>query len=275
MVQILTYLMETSPTRQAMPVVIFCGGTGTRLREETEYRPKPMVEVGGRPILWHIMKMYAHHGYHHFILCLGYKGHVIKDYFLRHQLLSHDFQLDLSTNTTQLLEENGKDQFQITFADTGQDTLTAERLLRASKYIVGDEFMVTYGDGVSDIDLGQLMRFYQEKRDAHGIHGVVTGVHPKSKYGQVTHDDDHVLTGFQQYPNLSDYTNAGFWVLHRDFLNYCKPGEMIEDAAISATNDRKMAIYKHDGFWHAMDTYKDKEDLEKMWKTDPKWKVWE
>jgi len=266
--------MENTPTRQTIPVVIMCGGTGTRLREETEFKPKPMVEVGGRPILWHIMKIYAQQGYRTFILCLGYRGTQIKDYFLRHQLLSHDFELNLTTNTTRLLEEEGKDEFRIVFADTGLHTLTGERLMRVAKYIETDEFMMTYGDGVADIDLDALVNLHRQKRETHGVVGTVTGIHPKSKYGQVQHNEHDVLTAFQQYPRLSDYTNAGFWILHRDFLNYCKENQMVEDAASDATLDGKMALYRHDGFWHCMDTIKDKEDLEKMWNTDPKWKIW-
>ena len=267
--------MESVEQRQSVPVVILCGGTGTRLREETEFKPKPMVEIGGRPILWHIMKMYAHHGYKNFILCLGYKGTYIKDYFLRHQLLMHDFAIDLATNSTKLLEENGKDDFKITFADTGLDTLTGERLLRIEKYLAPhDTFMVTYGDGVSDIDIKALHDFYDSRRASHGVVGVLTGIHPKSKYGLVNHDNENVVTQFQQYPRLPDYTNGGFMVFGKDFLKYCKENQMIEDAMIDASNDKKIAMYQHQGFWHCMDTYKDKEDLEKYWKTEPKWKVW-
>ena len=266
--------MDNPVTRQPIPVVIMCGGTGTRMREETEFRPKPMVEVGGKPILWHIMKIYAHYGYRDFILCLGYKGQYIKDYFLRHQLLMHDFRLNLGNNTTELLEQEGKDDFRITFADTGLETLTSERLLRAAKYIPTDEFMLTYGDGVSDVDLHQLRDFHDARRENHGVIGTLTGIHPKSKYGLVNHNENQVVTYFQQYPQLPDYTNGGFMVLHKDFLAYCKEDQMIEDAMIDASEAGKMAMYKHEGFWHAMDTVKDKDDLEKLWRAEPKWKVW-
>ena len=266
--------MNPTETRQSIPVVIMCGGTGTRMREETEFRPKPMVEIGGKPILWHIMKIYAQHGYKDFILCIGYKGHYIKDYFLRHQLMSHDFKIDLRSNTHELLEQDGKDDFTITFADTGAETLTGERLLRAAKYLNADEFMLTYGDGVSDIDLAKLRAFYDERKASHNIAGALTGIHPKSKYGLVNHDEHHVVTKFQQYPRLPDYTNGGFMLLNKGFLKYCKENQMIEDAMIDAANDGKMAMYLHEGFWHSMDTVKDKEDLEKLWKADPKWKTW-
>lgn len=267
--------MESLEQRQSIPVVILCGGTGTRLREETEFKPKPMVEIGGRPILWHIMKLYAHFGYKNFILALGYKGHVIKDYFLRHQLLMHDFAIDLTSNSNTLLESVGKDDFRITFADTGLDTLTGERLLRVAKYLEPyDSFMMTYGDGVSDISIAALHEFHRVKKMNHGIVGTLTGIHPKSKYGLVHTDESQIVTQFQQYPRLPDYTNGGFMVFSKEFLKYCKDNQMVEDALIDASADGKIAMYQHQGFWHAMDTYKDKEDLEKFWKTDPQWKVW-
>lgn len=266
--------MESSASRQSVPVVIMCGGTGTRLKEETDNKPKPMVEIGGRPILWHIMKIYAHQGYKDFILCLGYRGHQIKQYFLDHHYLTRDFYLDLGNNATRLLEDDGKDDFRITFADTGLETLTGERLLRVSKYIGTDDFMLTYGDGVADVDLEGLRAFHDSKRSAHGVFGTVTGIHPKSKYGLVNPNEHNVITQFTEKPRLRDWTNGGFMVLHKDFLRYCKPNQMIEEALIDASSDGKIAMYPHEGFWHSMDTYKDKEDLEKLWKADPKWRIW-
>jgi len=267
--------MNMQPESQSMPVVIMCGGKGTRLREETEHRPKPMVEIGGRPILWHIMKIYAHHGYKNFVLCLGYKGTAIKEYFLNHRLYSQDFHLHLSKNEHTVLSAEGVDDFCITFVDTGEDALTAERLLRAEKYIDADTFMLTYGDGVSDIDLPSLLAFHETQASAHKTIGTITGIHPKSKYGLVERDDRGVITKFQEKPQLTDYTNGGFMVLTREFLPYCVPGEMIEESLIKATNDGKISLYEHNGFWHSMDTYKDKEDLEHLWKTNPRWKIWD
>lgn len=266
--------MNITPFRQSIPVMILCGGTGTRLREETEFRPKPMVEIGGKPILWHIMKIYAHYGYKDFILCLGYRGHQIKDYFLNHQHLTQDFHLDLATNTTTLLSSNGQDDFRIVFAETGPETLTAERVLIASKYVQTDEFMLTYGDGVSNVDLNRLKYFHEQKRATHATIGTITGIHPKHKYGLLAHTPDQLLESFVQYPRLPDYTNGGFMLLNREILSYCKPGEMIEDALMAATAQKKIALYQHEGFWHAMDTMKDKEDLEKLWKNNPEWKLW-
>ncbi len=266
--------MEQNTSRQSIPVVIMCGGMGTRMREETEFKPKPMVEVGGRPILWHVMKIYAHQGYRNFILCLGYRGDQIKDYFINVRHLTRDFRLDLGSNQTTMLEDPG-DDFNITFADTGLSTLTGERLLRAAKYIDTDEFMLTYGDGVADVDLAALRTFHGDKRGKHGISGTITGIHPKSKYGLVVPDADHIVNSFTEKPLLPDWTNGGFMVLHKDFLNYCKKDQMIEEALIDASADRKIAMYPHEGFWHSMDTAKDKNDLEQMWRADPKWRIWE
>lgn len=266
--------MEMSPNRQSVPVVIMCGGTGTRLREETEFKPKPMVEIGGYPILWHIMKIYAHQGYKDFVLCLGYRGNQIKEYFLNHRYFAHDFRMDLRSHKTELLNASAAEDFRITFVDTGLDTLTGERLLRAWKYVDADEFMLTYGDGVSDISLEALRAFHDGKRATNGVIGTITGIHPKSKYGLVVADEDRIIGAFTEKPRLPDYTNGGFMVLNREFLSYCRPKQMIEEALIEATRDRKIALYPHEGFWHCMDTYKDKEDLEKMWAADPKWKIW-
>ncbi len=266
--------MSASSIRQAIPVVILCGGTGTRLREETEFKPKPMVEIGGRPILWHIMKIYGHFGYKDFILCLGYRGNQIKDYFLNHKHLSRDFRLDLKTNTTTLLNAEDNDDFRITFAETGQATLTGERLLIASKYIEGDHFMLTYGDGVSNVNIHELHDFHNQKRSNNDVLGTITGIHPKSKYGLLNHNENHLITQFTEKPRLPDYTNGGFMVLHKNFLSYCKPNQMVEEALIDASRDQKISVFPHEGFWHSMDTYKDKEDLEALWKDDPKWKIW-
>ncbi len=186
--------MNTQSESQSIPVVIMCGGKGTRLREETEFKPKPMVEIGGYPILWHIMKIYAHHGYSKFILCLGYRGSAIKEYFLNHHLYTKDFHLDLFKNEHRVLNADDSENFSITFADTGEDTLTAERLLKVEKYLDGDEFMLTYGDGVSDVDLNALRDYHHQQCCAHGTVGTITGIHPKSKYGLVETNDNCMIT---------------------------------------------------------------------------------
>lgn len=266
--------MQIPVQSQPIPVVIFCGGKGSRLKEETEFRPKPMVTIGGKPILWHIMKGYSGCGYNHFILCLGYKGRMIKDYFLNHRAFTNDFHLDTGSNTLTVHEQANGDNFKITFCDTGEDTLTGERLIKALKYIPTNQFMVTYGDGVSDIDIRALHAFHNAKEAAHSIAGTITGVHPKSKYGLIKTNGD-LISEFKQKPVLQEYTNGGFMVFNASFLPYLKKGHVIEDAIIEAAADGKLALYAHDGAWHSMDTYQDMEELNKQWNAgEAKWKTW-
>lgn len=260
---------------QPVPVVIFCGGKGSRLKEETEFRPKPMVTVGGKPILWHIMKGYAHHGHTRFILCLGYKGNMIKEYFMNHRLLSSDFHLETSTGFISTPQESHHDNFQITFADTGEDTLTGERLLKVIKYLSADRFMVTYGDGVTDLDVNALLNYHEQKVKESGTIGTITGVHPRSKYGLVETNEQGIIREFKQYPVMKEYTNGGFMVFEKSgILSYLREGEMIEDVLIRMANDGKLSLYNHDGYWQCMDTYQDMESLNKQWNTEPKWKMW-
>lgn len=254
----------------SVPVVIFCGGTGTRLKEETEFKPKPLVTVGGKPILWHIMKGYAHFGFTKFILCLGYKGTSIKEYFLRHKLLTSDFVMK-GGKVAEFHGDTPEQEWEVIFADTGEDTLTGERLLKVQKFIPAGEFMVTYGDGVSNIDVPALLSFHREKN----LIGTITGVHPRSKYGLVAIDGARRVTSFDQKPVLHDYVNGGFMVFRQEFFRYLKPGQMIEEALVSLAQERQLALYAHDDFWHCMDTYKDYEDLNALWRANPKWRIWE
>ncbi|OIP58265.1 MAG: glucose-1-phosphate cytidylyltransferase [Candidatus Levybacteria bacterium CG_4_10_14_0_2_um_filter_36_16] len=255
-----------------MPVVIFCGGKGSRMKEETEFRPKPMVLLGGKPILWHIMKIYSHYGFNDFIIALGYKGDYIKDYFLNQEYLMHDFTINTSSGKKSLHKNNKKrhDDFNITFVDTGLETLTGERLLKVKKYINSDTFMVTYGDGVSDINILNLLNFFNSKK----VTGVIIGVHPKSKWGLVISDKENIIKKFQQKPKLNQYVNGGFMVFKTDVFKYIKPREMIEVALDRLVKEKQLAVYNHEGFWSAMDTYQDVEEMNKLWKKDPKWKVW-
>jgi len=252
-----------------MPVVIFCGGKGTRLKEETEFKPKPMVTVGGMPILWHIMKQYSHYGFNNFILTLGYKGNSIKDFFLNHKALYSDFRMEGGevVETFSNYEEN---KFNIIFADTGEEKLTGERLKKVASYITTDQFMVTYGDGVSNIDIPELIDFHNGRDSI----GTITGVHPTSKYGLVSIDDENKITSFEQQPKLQEYVNGGFMIFEKDFLKYLTEDQIIEDAMIEAAKNEGLGLYKHDGFWHSMDTYKDYKDLNVMWDADPKWQIW-
>jgi glucose-1-phosphate cytidylyltransferase len=261
--------MEAKQSKN-IPVVIFCGGKGTRMKEETEFKPKPMVTVGGMPILWHIMKLYSHHGYNKFILTLGYKGNYIKDYFLKHKLMTADFVMRNGEVVNAYSDKNH--DFEIVFADTGEDTKTGERLLKVKKYIPEEQFMVTYGDGVTNLDINALVDFHNQQT---GVVGTLTGVHPTSKYGLVNVDDDARIASFEQKPRLSDFVNGGFMVFNQSIFDYLKPGEMIEDAFIQLAEERKLAMYKHPDFWQCMDTYKDSEDLNKLWEQGAPWKLWQ
>lgn len=246
---------------------------GTRLKEETEFKPKPMVEIGGKPILWHIMKIYAHFGFQDFILALGYKADYIKDYFLKQKFYEEDFSMSMGENRRIHFLNNEKqeqDKFNITFGETGLETPHGERILMLEKYIKGDLFMVTYGDGLADIDIDKLVAFHKAK----GKIATITGVHPTSKWGLVNADENDLVTTLDQKPMLYDYVNSGFMVFDKRFFQYLKKGDMIEDALLRLVPKKELALYKHEGFWYGMDTYKDFLFLQKEWEEDPKWKIW-
>ena len=229
-----------------MKTIILCGGKGMRLIEETKFKPKPLVKIGDEPILWHIMRTYQHYGFDNFIMALGYKGKQIEKYFLKY---GDDPRIDL--------------------VDTGLNTPHGERVLRLKKYIKGDHFMVTYGDGVADIDIDKLIAFHKEKDTI----ATITGVHTTSRWGLVKTEGDYVME-FNQKPLLKEYINGGFMVFKREFLDVLKKGDMIEDALRRLIPKWQLTLYRHEGFWHGMDTYKDFVYLNKLWKKDPKWKVW-
>lgn len=254
-----------------MKTMILCGGKGTRMREETEYRPKPMVEIGGKPMLWHIMKIYAHFGFNDFVIALGYKGAMIKDYFLKHRALANDFTIHTATNDIGYHGAN-PDNFSVTFAETGLETLTGERLRRMRKYLDGDTFMVTYGDGVSNVPLDEVVAFHRRQ----GTVGTLTGVHPQSKYGLVRMDKEkNLVTGFYQKPVMSDYVNGGFMVFNAGVFDYIKEGEAIEHALARMAEHRQLSVYIHEGFWKAMDTYNEMMELNDLWEAGRPWAVWE
>ena len=260
--------------RSSIPVVVLCGGKGSRLREETEFRPKPMISIGGKPILWHIMKIYAHWGFNKFVIALGYKGEQIKEYFLHQHHLSSDFTPQMPTGKKVLHTNNVRekvDHYRIIFAETGLETLHGERVLLCKPYIRTSRFMVTYGDGVIDLNLREVLAFHKKM----GVIGTITGVHPRSKWGLVKTDAKGFATRFRQKPVLDEYVNGGFMVFEREFFSYLRLGEWIESGLERLVEKRQLAVYPHDGFWYAMDTYQDMEALQEMWKRNPKWKVWE
>jgi glucose-1-phosphate cytidylyltransferase len=258
-----------------MKTVILSGGLGYRLKEETEFKPKPMVQIGGKPILWHIMKIYAHFGFNEFIIALGYKGEYIKEYFLNQKHFAHDFTLYTRTGHSKIHRENGKlpsDDFKITFVDTGQETLPGERILRVKDYIPDSEenFFVTYGDGVSNVNLKELLKFHKKQKTV----GTVTGVHPRSKYGLLTTKDDNKVKRFIEKPVLNEWVNGGFMVFKRKFFDYLREGEMEHEAIKRLIKEDQLSLFVHEGFWHSMDTYPDVENLNAYWNTNPQWKVW-
>lgn len=244
-----------------------------RLKEETEFKPKPMVEIGGKPILWHIMKIYEHYGFRDFILALGYKGDYVKDYFLKQKYYESDFEIHTGGEKDIRFLSNGskeEEDFHIICADTGLETPHGERVLMLQKYIASDLFMVTYGDGVADIDITKLLAFHKEK----GTIATITGVHPTSRWGLVRAGENNLVSAFDQKPVLYDYVSGGFMVFDKRFFEFLKPGDMIEDALVRLIPEQQLAMYKHESFWYGMDTYKDLLMLNELWGKDPKWKLW-
>ncbi len=262
------------PVVKIMKVIILCGGLGTRLREETEYRPKPMVPVGGHPILWHIMKYYAHFGHKEFILCLGYKGESIKDYFRNYHWNTSDVTLKLGSNP-QLRYHNSHDEddWVVTLLDTGQETMTGGRLLRAMKFVGDETFLLTYGDGVSNVDLDKLVEKHRECE----VTATLTSVQPAARFGELGMDNDLVV-GFQEKPeNVPATINGGFFVMEPSIREVLTDDSTIleREPLETLASNRQLAAYSHKGFWQCMDTYREQQMLESMWNSgNAPWKVW-
>lgn len=257
-----------------MKTIILCGGQGTRLKEETEFKPKPMVLIGGKPVLWHIMKIYSHYGYNEFILALGYKAEYIKDYFLNQKAYTHDFTIDTATHQTTYHFDMSRnnDNFKITFVDTGLETLPGERILRCKDYIPEDEdeFMVTYGDGVSNINIKELVAFHSK----HNRLATLTGIHPISKYGLIEAGSDGTVSSFIEKPLLSDWVNGGFMVFKKQAFEYFQSGETEHPALVRLAEKKQLSFYQHEDFWMSVDTYKELETLKSIWKEKKPWKIW-
>jgi glucose-1-phosphate cytidylyltransferase len=258
-----------------MKTVILCGGLGTRLREETEYRPKPMVEIGGRPILWHIMKHYAYFGFHDFILCLGYKGAIIKEYFLNYEAMNNDFTVCLGRNSSLSINSVHREQeFQVTLADTGADTLTGGRVARIEKYVDGDTFMVTYGDGLSNLNISDLVKFHR----SHGKLATVTSVRPVSRFGVLELDSQGRVLQFSEKPTVDSWVNAGFFVFDRRVFNYLSGDDCIleHDPLQRLAADGQLLAFPHEGYFQAMDTFREYQELNALWRSNKAlWKVWD
>lgn len=255
------------------PVVILSGGFGTRLKEETEFRPKPMVEVGERPILWHIMKMYSHYGFYRFIVCLGYKGNMIKDYFLNYRLQGVDVTVNTKTGHVKEHQEN-QEEWEITLVDTGTDTMTGARIKKASKYIDSDTFMVTYGDGVSDVDIQQLLDFHNSQNKL----ATVTSVKSPLRFGNLKIENGRVTSFLEKQAMAQQWINGGFFVFNKKALKYFTYNEhsvLEKDVLPTIVADGQMNAFQHNGFWHCMDTVRDHEYLQHLWNKDAPWKVWD
>ncbi|MEA3254465.1 MAG: glucose-1-phosphate cytidylyltransferase [Candidatus Altiarchaeota archaeon] len=258
-----------------MKVVILCGGMGMRLREETEYKPKPMIAIGGKPVLWHIMKVYSHYGFKEFILALGYKGEVIKDYFYNYEILNNDFTIGLGSQKNIEIHSNHREQgWRITLADTGDKALKGSRIKKIEHYVDGDLFMLTYGDGIANIDLRELLSFHKN----HGCIGTVTGVRPISRFGELAVEKDRV-TSFMEKPQLSEgLVNGGFFVFNRDIFNYLSEDDNCDfefGPLEQLAKDGELKVYKHEKDWECMDTFRDMKHLNKLWKNNEAfWKIW-
>ena len=258
-----------------MKVIILCGGKGTRLREETEYRPKPMVPIGQRPILWHIMKNYAHHGHKNFVLCLGYKGEMIKDYFRNYHLNTSDVTVRLGEKGKVTFHDPSQEEdWTVTLADTGEDTMTGGRLQRVQTYVKDDLFLMTYGDGVGNIDINALMKFHKK----HGKIATLTGVRPPGRFGELNTSADRI-TEFNEKPQTTaGVINGGFFVFNRKFFDYLNddPGLILEQSPLQrAAADGQLMCFRHEGFWQPMDTFREFDLLNNLWNGGKApWKVW-
>jgi glucose-1-phosphate cytidylyltransferase len=254
-----------------MKAVILAGGMGTRISEESHLKPKPMIEIGGKPILWHIMKIYSHHGINDFVICLGYRGYVIKEYFANYFLHTSNVTFDLEKNHMEV-HERYAEPWRVTLVDTGADTMTGGRLKRVRGAIGPGTFCFTYGDGVADVDVTRLVAFHK----AHGKKATVTAIQPPGRYGAI-HMTGNLVDSFQEKPaGDGAWINGGFFVLEPEVIDYIESDRTSWEAAplTRLAAEGSLMAYQHAGFWQAMDTLRDKNQLEEAWQTRPPWRVW-
>ena len=255
-----------------MKAVILAGGLGTRISEETSVRPKPMVEIGGKPVLWHLMKLYSAHGVDEFIICLGYRGYMIKEYFANYYLHQSDVTFDLGANNVEI-HRNDAEPWRVTLVDTGDDTMTGGRLKRVARYLDDGDFCFTYGDGLSDVDIADSIRFH---RAGNGL-ATLTAVQPPGRFGALDLEQQRI-TGFREKPDGDGgRINGGFFVLSPGVLDYIDGDDCIWERGPleRLAADNQLAAYVHDGFWHPMDTLRDRNSLEKLWEDGQSpWKIW-
>ncbi len=248
-----------------------------RLREETEYKPKPMVFVGNKPILWHIMKIYMSHGFNDFIICLGYKGEQIKNYFLNYEWFNNDITLDIGapTKKVKILKKNNNEQFKVTLVNTGDYNMTGSRIKQVEPYIKGDDFFVTYGDSLGNVDITELYRFHK----SHDKLATVTGVIPKSRFGIMEVDESRVINFIEKPKLQTDYINGGFFVFKKGFFNYLSDDETLvleKEPLQKLLKNKELMVYSHNDFWHCMDNIRDRDNLNDIWKSNKvPWKTWE
>ena len=257
-----------------MKVVLLAGGFGTRLSEETDIRPKPMVEIGGKPILWHIMKTYSSYGYNDFVILLGYKGYYIKEYFANYFLHQSDISIDLKNNKMEILN-NSSEPWKVTLLDTGLNSMTGGRIKRAQEYIGDEPFMLTYGDGVSDVNIKELVGFHK----SHGKILTMTSAQPDGRFGALNIDENSQVQEFTEKPKGDgSWINAGYFVCEPKVFDYILEGDLTifeQKPLQTLAKDGEIYTFKHNGFWKPMDSLKDKNDLNKLWDTNQaQWKTW-
>jgi len=259
--------------QQKIPAVLLAGGLGTRMREETEYKPKPMVEIGGKPVLWHIMKSLSASNMDEFVVCAGYKGELIKEYFLNYQALTHDFTVDLSgQKNLQLHSDDLRENWNVTVADTGQTTMTGGRVKKIEKYVAGRRFLVTYGDGLSNVDISKLLDFHI----AHGKIATVTTTRPLSRFGVMDIESNGKVVQFREKPQVEDWVNIGFFIFEPEIFKFLNEDSILEREPLEElAKQGELFAYRHEGFWQPMDTYRESLQLNELWdKKQAPWKNW-
>ena len=255
-----------------MKAVILAGGRGTRISEESNVRPKPMIEIGGKPILWHIMSLYAHHGVKDFVICAGYRGYMIKEYFVNLVLHHSDVTVDMATNSVTYLNGRAPD-WKVTVIDTGMETMTGGRLKRIRPYLDDEPFCMTYGDGVGDVNIPETIRFHK----GHGLKATMTTVRPPARFGAVQVDGERITSFLEKHPSEGGFINGGFFVLDPSVLDLVEGDATVWESGPLGrlAADGQLAAFQHTGFWQPMDTLREKNQLEEMWATGKApWKVW-
>jgi len=262
-------------TPEQLPVFILCGGKGTRIREETEYRPKPMVQIGERPILWHLMKIFSHYGCSDFVLCLGYKAEVIREYFLNYKAYSGSCSVNLRSGAIAPLGHDSTEDWNVALVDTGLESMTGLRVQRALKVCPAERFFLTYGDGVANVDLAALLR----QHEATGRLATVTAVHPSSRFGELDIDGDRARSFSEKPQTNQGWINGGFMVVEREAFDLLGEEENVpmEVAVLEKLSELgQLGVYRHDDFWQCMDTYRESELLNSLWASEQaKWKIWD